>query len=67
MVFESVARNTHSKFTATGQVSIPTLRDRYFSEDVHRVLFPKRGPKPSSLAGIEEGIRRYARTRHARH
>jgi antitoxin PrlF len=39
---------------------------RYSSEDVHRALFPKRAPKPRSLAQIKAGIRGYARTRHAR-
>ena len=39
---------------------------RYSSEDVHRALFPKRAPKPRSLQQLEEGIRRYARRRHAR-
>jgi len=39
---------------------------RYSSEDVHRVLFSKRTPKPRSLEEIKRGIRRYARKRHAR-
>lgn len=39
---------------------------RYSSEDVHRALFPKRAPKPRTIAQIKEGIGRYTRTRHAR-
>jgi len=39
---------------------------RYTSEEVHRALFPKRAPRPRSVEQIKEGIRRYARTRHAR-
>ena len=39
---------------------------RYTSEEVHRALFPKRPPRPRSVEQIKEGIRRYARTRHAR-
>ena len=39
---------------------------RYSSEDIHRALFDKGEPKPRSLKELKEGIRRYARTRHAR-
>jgi AbrB family looped-hinge helix DNA binding protein len=39
---------------------------RYSSEDIHRVLFPKRAPKRKTLEQLEEGIRRHARKRHAR-
>ncbi len=39
---------------------------RYTSEEVHRTLFPKRAPRPRSMEQIKEGIRRYARKRHAR-
>jgi len=39
---------------------------RYSSEDVHRALFPRRAPKPRTLAQLKEGIRRYARKRYAR-
>ena len=39
---------------------------RYSSEDVHRVLFSKRVPKRKTLEQLKEGIRRHARTRHAR-
>lgn len=39
---------------------------RYSSEDVHRTVFPKRAPKPRTVEQIEEGTRRYTRTRHAR-
>ena len=39
---------------------------RYTSEEVHRALFPRRAPKPRSIEQIKQGIRRYARKRHAR-
>jgi AbrB family looped-hinge helix DNA binding protein len=37
---------------------------RYTSEDIHRAVFPRR-PKPRTLAGMKEGIRRHVRERHA--
>ncbi len=39
---------------------------RYSWEDVHRVLFPDRPPRPRTLAELKQGIRRYVRERHAR-
>ena len=36
------------------------------SQDVHGALFPESSPAPKSPAELEEGRRRYARTRHAR-
>ena len=39
---------------------------RFSSEDIHRVLFPGRGPKSRTLAELKEGIRRRARERYAR-
>lgn len=38
---------------------------RYTSEDLHRVLFPKRPPK-KTLEEMKAGIRRYVKKRHAR-
>lgn len=54
----------HSKLTAQGQIDqdegqiVVRRVGRYTSEDVHRALFPKL-PKPQSLDGLKEGIRRY--------
>ena len=39
---------------------------RYSSEDVHRALFPKGSGKGRHLEEMDEGIRRYIRSRHAR-
>jgi AbrB family looped-hinge helix DNA binding protein len=39
---------------------------RFSSEDVHRALFGARPPERRSLDELKEGIRRYARKRHAR-
>ena len=39
---------------------------RHASEDVHRKLFPRGAPKARTVEALEEGIRRYIRTRHAR-
>jgi AbrB family looped-hinge helix DNA binding protein len=39
---------------------------RFTSEDIHRALFPKQGPKPRTVDEMKEGIRRYVRKRHAR-
>jgi AbrB family looped-hinge helix DNA binding protein len=36
------------------------------SEDIHRALFAGRQPKPKSLKQLKDGIREYARKRHAR-
>ena len=38
---------------------------RYSSEDIHRVLFPRR-PVTKSLEELKEGIRRHVKGRHAR-
>jgi AbrB family looped-hinge helix DNA binding protein len=39
---------------------------RFSSEDIHRALFRAKTPQPRSLAELKEGVRRYARKRHAR-
>jgi AbrB family looped-hinge helix DNA binding protein len=49
-----------------GGVVVVRRAGRYTSEEVHRALFPRRAPKPRSIEQIKEGIRRYARKRHAR-
>ena len=38
---------------------------RYSSDDLHRALFPKGAPRRRALEQLKEGIRRYARKRHA--
>jgi AbrB family looped-hinge helix DNA binding protein len=40
---------------------------RYTSEDIHRVVAGSRTLKKRSLTELKEGIRRYVRTRYARH
>lgn len=40
---------------------------RFSSEDIHRALFGTRAPKVRTLDEMKEGIRQYARRRHARH
>jgi AbrB family looped-hinge helix DNA binding protein len=37
----------------------------FSSEDVHRALFPRRGPKRKTLRQLKEGRYRHARRRHA--
>ncbi len=49
-----------------GEQIIVRRSARYTSEDIHRAVFPKGRPKPRTLAGMKEGIRRHARERHAR-
>jgi AbrB family looped-hinge helix DNA binding protein len=39
---------------------------RYSSAEIHQALFPKRAPRPRTVEQLKEGIRRYARRRHAR-
>ena len=39
---------------------------RVSSEDVHRALFPTKGPKARTLLELKEGIARDVRKRHAR-
>ena len=39
---------------------------RFSSEDIHRALFPGRGPKSRTLEEMKEGIRRRVRNRYAR-
>jgi AbrB family looped-hinge helix DNA binding protein len=36
------------------------------SEDVHRAAFPEGPPARRTLGALKEGVRRYARERHAR-
>ena len=39
---------------------------RFSSEDIHRAVFGTRTPKLRSIDELREGVRRYARKRHAR-
>ena len=39
---------------------------RFSSEDVHRALFPKGGPKAKALEELKRGVARYIKGRHAR-
>jgi AbrB family looped-hinge helix DNA binding protein len=39
---------------------------RYSSDDIHRAVFAQRKVQPQTLEQIKEGIREYARRRHAR-
>lgn len=39
---------------------------RFTSEEIHRALFPDGAPEPRGLDALKEGIRKHARTRHAR-
>jgi len=39
---------------------------RFSSEDIHRVLFADRAPKPRTIEDMKKGIQRHIRKRHAR-
>lgn len=39
---------------------------RFSSEDIHRALFPSKGPQPKTVEQLKEGIRSHVRKRHAR-
>ena len=39
---------------------------RFSSEDIHRVLFANKAPKPRTIEDLKKGIRRHIRKRHAR-
>lgn len=54
------------EWDAEGDVFVVRRAGRCTSEDVHRALFAGQ-PKARTLEQIEEGIRRAARVRHARH
>jgi bifunctional DNA-binding transcriptional regulator/antitoxin component of YhaV-PrlF toxin-antitoxin module len=67
----------HSKITAQGQVSVPAKvrqrlgvvvvrkAGRYWSEDIHRVLFAKT-PRRRTVQEMKNGIRQHVKKRHAR-
>jgi antitoxin PrlF len=38
---------------------------RYTSKDLHAALFPQK-PAPKTLEELEDGVRQYVKTRHAR-
>ena len=39
---------------------------RFSSEDIHRVLFADKAPKPRTIEDMKKGIQRHIRKRHAR-
>ena len=39
---------------------------RFSSADIHAAVFAGKNPDPHTIAELKEGIRRYARKRHAR-
>jgi antitoxin PrlF len=49
-----------------GEKVVVRRAGRYTSEDVHRALFPKRAPRPRSVAQMKTGVRGYMKKRHAR-
>jgi len=48
-----------------GEKIVVRRAGRYTSEDVHRALFPRRGPQARTLEEMKEGARRYVRGRRA--
>jgi AbrB family looped-hinge helix DNA binding protein len=48
-----------------GENVIVRRAGRYTSEDVHRVLFPKRAPRARSVEQMKTGVRAYIKKRHA--
>jgi AbrB family looped-hinge helix DNA binding protein len=49
-----------------GEKIVVRRSGRFTSEDIHRALFPKKGPTARSVEEMKEGIRRNVRERHAR-
>jgi len=49
-----------------GEKVVVRRAGRYTSEDVHRVLFPKRPPEARTVEQMKAGVRRYLKKRHAR-
>ena len=49
----------------SGRISLRRA-GRFTSEDVHRALFPERPVKSTTVAQLDEGIRRHLQSRHAR-
>jgi len=49
-----------------GEKIILQRSGRYTSEEIHTALFGRKQVKSRSLEEMKEGIRRYARERHAR-
>jgi len=48
-----------------GEKIVVQRAGRYSSEELHQALFPE-APTPRALADLEEGVRRYVRSHHAR-
>ena len=53
------------EWEAEGGQVVVRRAGRFSSEDIHRVLFAK-APGKRTLRELKEGLRRYARARHAR-
>lgn len=49
-----------------GERMVVRRAGRYTSEDVHQALFEET-PEPRTLEELKEGVRRYVKSRHARH
>ena len=54
-----------SKDGAGGAETVLRRRARFTSEDIHRVLFPKKEPQRRTVEEMKEGIRRHVRERYA--
>jgi AbrB family looped-hinge helix DNA binding protein len=49
-----------------GDLIVVRRTGRFNSEDIHRALFPSKGPEPKNISQLKEGIRKHTRKRHAR-
>ena len=47
-----------------GEMVVVLKVERYSSKDVHHALFPNRRTKKSRIEALDEGIRRYMKTKH---
>ena len=47
-----------------GEMVVVRKVERYSSKDVHHALFPNRRTKKSRIEALDEGIRRYMKTKH---
>jgi AbrB family looped-hinge helix DNA binding protein len=54
------------EWEAEGERIVVRRAGRYSSEEIHQALFGASKPKTRILDELKEGIRRYARKRHAR-
>ena len=54
------------EWSEEGEKIIVRKAGKYSSEDIHRVLFAKRSPKPRKVDELKEAIARHMREKHAR-